>query len=76
MWLIFGIPSIIIMFQDLTSLVVDLGTSRSSIGYGGDDAPRLMPSSYVAQYDSAMLNEDQQQHRVGDKFLMADRPDN
>ena len=35
------------MFQDLSTLVVDIGTQRSRIGYGGDDAPKLMPYSYV-----------------------------
>lgn len=47
------------MFQDLTSLVIDLGTARSRIGYGGDDAPRLTPASYVSHYDNSMISEGQ-----------------
>jgi len=42
------------MFQDLTSIVVDLGTQRTRIGYGGDDAPKLMPYSYISHFPSAM----------------------
>jgi len=45
------------MFQDLTSLVVDIGTAHTRIGYGGDDAPKLMPHSYVNLYGSAMQSE-------------------
>ena len=36
------------MFQDLTTLVVDIGTAYSRIGFGGDDAPKLMPHSLVS----------------------------
>ncbi len=64
------------MFQDLTSLVVDLGSATSKIGYGGDDAPRLTPASYVSHYDSAMLNEDHSTYHIGDKYLWNDRNDN
>ena len=35
------------MFQDLTSLVVDMGLSTTKIGYGGDEAPKIFTSSYV-----------------------------
>ena len=35
------------MFQDLTSLVLDIGTHKSKIGYGGDDAPKLITNSYL-----------------------------
>jgi actin-related protein len=35
------------MFEDLTSLIVDIGSHHTRIGYGGDDAPKLMPYSYV-----------------------------
>ena len=45
------------MFQDLSSIVVDLGSYRSKIGYGGDDAPKLMPFSYVSQSGSVMQSE-------------------
>ena len=55
------------MFQDLTSLVVDLGSATSKIGYGGDDAPRLTPASYVSHYDSAMISEDHSAYHIGDK---------
>lgn len=37
------------MFQDLTTLVLDIGTLKSKIGYGGDDAPKLMVNSYVSK---------------------------
>jgi actin-related protein len=36
------------MFQDLTSLVLDIGTYQSRIGYGGDEAPKIVAPSYVA----------------------------
>ena len=42
------------MFQDLTSLVIDLGTATSRIGYGGDDAPRITPPSYLSHCEHAM----------------------
>jgi actin-related protein len=35
------------MFQDLTSLIVDIGTNKTRVGYGGDDAPKIIASSYV-----------------------------
>lgn len=57
------------MFQDLTSLVVDLGTAYSRLGYGGDDAPKLMPHSLVSTHSSAMQEEDHSGLRVGDKHL-------
>lgn len=63
------------MFQDLTSIVVDLGTSRSRIGYGGDDAPKLMPHSYVAHSTSAMKSEEDNGYRMGDKYLYSGRPE-
>lgn len=37
------------MFQDLTTLVLDIGTSKSKIGYGGDDAPKLMVNSFISR---------------------------
>jgi actin-related protein len=40
------------MFQDLTSLVVDIGTLKSKIGYGGDDAPKIMCNSFVLKNTS------------------------
>jgi actin-related protein len=64
------------MFQDLTSIVVDLGTSCSRIGYGGDDAPKLMPSSYVSQYTEQMAEEGKSPFNVGDKYLFNERQDN
>ena len=63
------------MFQDLSSLVVDLGSSHSRIGYGGDDAPRLTPASYVSYYNGEMASEGQE-YRVGDKSLWNDRENN
>lgn len=57
------------MFQDLTSIVVDLGTQRTRIGYGGDDAPKLMPYSYLSNFPSAMNEEGAPEYQVGDKYL-------
>lgn len=57
------------MFQDLSTLVVDIGTQRSRIGYGGDDAPKLMPYSYVNSYGSEMQEEGKSQYKIGDKYL-------
>lgn len=64
------------MFQDMTSLVVDIGTARSRIGYGGDDAPHLMPHSYVSSDGEAMNDVDHSNFLVGDKYLGLDRRDN
>lgn len=68
------------MFQDLTSIVVDLGTHRTRIGYGGDDAPRLMPYSYISLYSSnsseEMIEEGRSDYQVGDKNFWMERPDN
>lgn len=36
------------MFQDLTSLVLDIGSYQSRIGYGGDESPKIIAPSYVA----------------------------
>lgn len=64
------------MFQDLTSIIVDLGSSHTRIGYGGDDAPRLTPHSYVSQSASSMNSEGEGEYRVGDKYLWSSRADN
>ena len=40
------------MFQDLTTLVLDIGTYKSKIGYGGDDAPKLITSSNLSRNNS------------------------
>ena len=63
------------MFQDMTSLVVDIGTARARIGYGGDDAPLLMPHSAVSSFGEAMRDASHP-FLVGDKHLHADRSDN
>lgn len=41
------------MFQDLTSLVLDIGTYQTKIGYGGDEAPKIIAPSAIA-YSAAM----------------------
>jgi actin-related protein len=64
------------MFEDLTSLVVDIGTRHTRIGYGGDDAPKLMPYSYVTSNSSSMETEDLPNFLVGDKYLYLDRSEN
>lgn len=35
------------MFQDLTSLVIDMGLANTKIGYGGDEAPKIYIPSYI-----------------------------
>ena len=64
------------MFQDLTSILVDLGTQHTRIGYGGDDAPRLMPYSSITHFPSAMSEESTSEYQAGDKYLWTERPDN
>jgi len=64
------------MFQDMTSLVVDIGTSRARIGYGGDDAPLLMPHSVLSSYNEGMHDADHPKYNVGDKYLFSNRQDN
>jgi len=59
------------MFQDLTSLVLDVGTSKTKIGYGGDDAPKIIASSYVSEKSSIDI-EDNTKYFVGDKYLSID----
>lgn len=63
------------MFQDMTSLVVDIGTARARIGYGGDDAPLLMPHSLLTSHSAAMHDTGHTPYSLGDKQLFADRPD-
>lgn len=41
------------MFQDLTTLVLDIGTHSARVGYGGDEAPKLDCPSKVA-YSATM----------------------
>lgn len=41
------------MFQDLTTLVIDVGTHATRIGYGGDEAPKVDVPSYVS-YSACM----------------------
>lgn len=64
------------MFEDLTSLVVDIGTHHTRIGYGGDDAPKLMPYSYLTYNPTNMEAEDSHKFLVGDKYLYLDRSQN
>lgn len=64
------------MFQDMTSIVVDIGTSKSRIGYGGDDAPLLMPHSYVSELGEMMQDVDKNHYLVGDKYLKIAHEDN
>lgn len=64
------------MFQDLTSLVADIGTFKTQVGYGGDDAPKIICSSYVSRFADSMDRQDRPKYSVGDKYLTLDRPDN
>lgn len=56
------------MFQDLTSLVLDIGTLKSKIGYGGDDAPKIIANSVLSK-NSSMDVEGTEKYLVGDKYL-------
>lgn len=56
------------MFQDLTSLVLDIGTLKSKIGYGGDDAPKIISNSVISK-NSSMDVEGTEKYLVGDKYL-------
>jgi len=60
------------MFQDLTSLVLDVGTFKTKIGYGGDDAPKIIANSYVSRNTSMDL-EGNTKYLIGDKYLNLDR---
>lgn len=46
------------MFQDLTSLIINVGTYSTKIGYGGDDAPKIMTPSFIGRLPSEMIPED------------------
>jgi actin-related protein len=60
------------MFQDLTSVVIDIGTYKSKIGYGGDDAPKIIANSYLSK-NSSMDVEGSNKYIVGDKYLNMER---
>lgn len=60
------------MFQDLTSLVLDIGTHKSKIGYGGDDAPKLITNSYISR-NNEMDIEGYSKYLIGDKYLNTER---
>lgn len=62
------------MFQDLTSLVLDIGTHKSKVGYGGDDAPKIIANSWVLN-NTSMDVEGQSKYTIGDKFLNIGRED-
>lgn len=62
------------MFQDLTSLVLDIGTLKSKIGYGGDDAPKIIANSLISK-NSSMDVEGSGKYLVGDKYLNVERSD-
>ena len=62
------------MFQDLTSLVLDIGTQKSKIGYGGDDAPKIISNSYILK-NTSMDVEGQHRYVIGDKYFAMDRDD-
>lgn len=60
------------MFQDLTSLVVDIGNFTTKVGYGGDEAPRIVTSSCLAEPVSM---EEDREFFVGTKYLNLDKTD-
>lgn len=61
------------MFQDLTTLVLDIGTHSSRIGYGGDEAPRVQVPSQVSF--AATMGEEDKKMLAGNKYLDLDRTD-
>ena len=66
------------MFQDLTSLVVNVGTCSTKIGYGGDDAPKIITPSFVGKCCSDMIpeiGEDRGKLLTGQKYMSLNRPD-
>ena len=60
------------MFQDLTTLVVDVGTFSAKIGYGGDEAPKIVCPSYVG-IPNAMDGD--REFYAGTKYLNLDKTD-
>jgi actin-related protein len=58
------------MFQDLTSLVLDIGSYQSRVGYGGDEAPKIVAPSFVGY--TATLDKEKGA-MVGKKYLCMDR---
>jgi actin-related protein len=61
------------MFQDLTSLVLDIGTFQARIGYGGDEAPKVVAPSFVVS--QAAMEESERKMLAGKKYLCLDRTD-
>lgn len=61
------------MFQDLTTLVLDIGTFQSRIGYGGDEAPKVVAPSFVAS--PAAMEESERKILAGKKYLSLDKTD-
>lgn len=61
------------MFQDLTTLVLDIGTYQSRIGYGGDEAPKIIAPSYVCS--ATVMEESERKVFAGKKYLSLDKTD-
>ena len=61
------------MFQDLTTLVLDIGSHSSRIGYGGDEAPRIDVPSQVSY--AATMQGESKKILAGNKYLHLDRTD-
>ena len=61
------------MFQDLTTLVLDIGTCKTRIGYGGDEAPKVDVPSQIAY--AAAMEESEKNIKAGNKYLSLDRSD-
>ncbi len=55
-------------------MVLDIGTSKSKIGYGGDDAPKIISNSAVLR-NSSMDVEGTNKYLVGDKYFGIERED-
>lgn len=61
------------MFQDLTSLVLDIGSYQSRIGYGGDESPKIIAPSYVCS--TSTMDESDKKIFAGKKYLSLDKTD-
>lgn len=61
------------MFQDLTSLVLDIGTYQTKIWYGGDEAPKVVAPSFVVSQSA--MDESERKLLAGKKYLCLDRTD-
>jgi len=55
--------------EDITSVVVDIGSLNARAGYSGEDTPRIVMSSRVGSAPNSMDIEDQYKYHIGDTQL-------